>query len=60
MTVFLFTRENMDSDKPVLMVNLPHVNFIGGTTNKVRTVNIKGSWDPEILVGVVTTVGVPV
>ena len=28
--VVLFTKDNTDTDKPVLMVNLPPVRFIGG------------------------------
>ena len=28
--VVLFTKENMDSDKPVPVVNIPPVRFIGG------------------------------
>ena len=56
----IFTKENMDSDKPVPVVILPPVRFIGGTSNQVRTVNIKGAWDPDRSVAVVTAVGVPV
>ena len=30
--VLLFTKENMDADKPVLVVNIPPMGFIGGPT----------------------------
>ena len=50
----------MDADKPVPVVNLSPVKCIGVPTNQGITVNIQGSWCPEILVAVITTVGVPV
>ena len=49
----------MDADKPVPVVDLPPVKFIGITTNQGITGNIQGDWYPE-LVAVITTVGVPV
>ena len=33
LTVVLLTEDIMESDKPVLLVNLPHVGFIGSTKN---------------------------
>ena len=54
----LFTKDNMDADKPVPVVNLPPVSFIGGPSNQVRTGYIQGVWDPDILVAVATAVGV--
>ena len=57
-TVVLFTKDNMDADKPVPVVNLPPVSFIGGPSNQVRTGYIQGVWDPDISVAVVTAVGV--
>ena len=36
------------------------MSFIGGTTNKVRIGSIQEAWYTEILVAVITTVGVPV
>ena len=49
----------MDADKPDPVVNLPPVMFIGGTTNQGRTGKIKGAWDPDILLDMITNVGVP-
>ena len=54
----LFTKEIMDADKPVLVVNLPPLSFLGGPTQQRITGSIQGYWDPERLVTVVTTVGV--
>ena len=56
----IFTKENMDSDKPVLVVNIPPVGFIVGPSKQVITGNIQGYWDPYRSVAVVTAVGVPV
>ena len=56
----LFTKENMDADKPVPVVILPPLVFIGVPTRHRRTGSIQGSWDPEISVAVITTVGIPV
>ena len=50
----------MDSDKPVPVVTLPPVRFIGGPTNQGRTGNIQGACYPEISVAVITTVSIPV
>ena len=47
----------MDADKPVPMVNIKIVRFIGGPQSQVRTGRIQGSWEPEISVAVITTVG---
>ena len=60
MLMVLFTKDNMDSDKPVLVVNLPPVRFIGGHTRQLIRGSIQRAWDPEISVYVVTMVGVPV
>ena len=57
--VVLFTKESMDADELVPVVYLPTVRFIGGTTSQGRTGNIQGDWDPEILLLVIATVGVP-
>ena len=40
--------------------NIPTLRFLGETTKQVRAVNIHRDWYPEILVKVVTYVGVPV
>ena len=58
--VVLFTKENMDVDKPVIVLNLPPVKFKGIPSKQGRTGNIQGAWDPDILVSVITNVGVPV
>ena len=49
----------MDTDRPVTVVNLTLVRFIGGPTIQGRTGSIQGVWKPEILVAVITMVGVP-
>ena len=56
----LFTKENMYIDKPIPVVNIPNVRFIGGPTRQGRTGGIQGGWDPERSVAVINTVGVPV
>ena len=53
------TKDSMYADKPIQVANLPPVRFIGGAPKKGMKGNIKGSWDPEILVAVITTVGIP-
>ena len=58
--VVLFTKDNTDADKPVIVVNLPPVSFIGGTSKQGRTGNIQGAWDPYRLLAVTTAMGVPV
>ena len=44
--VVLFTKENIDVDKPVLVVNLPPAIFIGAPTRQARTGIILVAWDP--------------
>ena len=39
-SVVLFTKDNIDSDKPVLVVNLPPVRFIGDPIRQGRTGSI--------------------
>ena len=56
----LFTKYNMEADKPVPVVNITPVRFIGGPSKKLLTVNIQGAWDPDRSVAAVTPVGVPV
>ena len=58
--VVLFKKQNMDADKSVPVVNLLPVRFIDVPTRQGRTDGIQGDWDPEILVYVITTEGVPV
>ena len=50
----------MDADKPVPVVYLPRVRFIGGPSNQGRTVNIQGACYPDISVAVVKSMGVHV
>ena len=54
----LFTKENMDADKPIPVVNIPPVSFIGGPSKKGITCNMQGVWDPDISVAVLIAVGV--
>ena len=56
----LFTKENVDKDKHVTLVNLLPVRFTGGLKRQVIKGKIQGTWYPEILVDVITAVGVPV
>ena len=49
-----------DADKPVPVINLPPVNFIGGTTRQKRTGITQGVLDPYISVDVFTIVDVSV
>ena len=50
----------MDEYKPVPVVFLPHLRFIGVTTRHVRTGSVQGSWDPERSASIISTVGIPV
>ena len=43
LTVVLFTKERIDTDKPVPVLNLPPVSFIGGSKKQGRTVNTQRS-----------------
>ena len=58
--MFLSTKDNIDAYKPVPVVNLPPMRFIGVKKNQGITGIIQGYWEPEILVALITTVGVPV
>ena len=60
LSVVLFTKENIDVDKPIPVVNIPPVSFIGGPITQVILGIIQGYWDPERLVAVITMVDVPV
>ena len=55
----LFKKENTDADKRVPVINCPPVRFIGAPPKQGITGNIQGEWDPDILVAVITEVGVP-
>ena len=46
----------MDADKPVTVLNLPPVRFIGGPSNQLIKGNIQGAWELYISVAVVTAV----
>ena len=56
----LFKKENIDADKPVPVGNIPPVRFISAPTRQGITCTIQVDWDPEILVAVISMVGVPV
>ena len=43
----LFTKDNIGADKPVPVVILSPMSFIGGPTIYGRTGIIKGYWDPK-------------
>ena len=58
--VVLFTKEILDSYKPILVWNIPPLKCVGGTTNRGITDNIQGDWGPNISVSVVITLWVPV
>ena len=45
--VVIFTKDNMGTDKPVTVVIIPPVRFIGGPQIQGRTESIQVSWDPE-------------
>ena len=60
LSAIIFTKDSMDADKPVPVVNIPPVRFIVIPTNQGITGNITGYWHPEIFVAVITTVDVPV
>ena len=49
----------MDADKPVPVVNIPPVRFIGVPSKQVRTGNIQGVCYPGRSVAAVTALGVP-
>ena len=56
----LFTKYGMDEHNPVPVVNIPPVRFIGGPKEQKINGNIYGAWYTDILVSMITTVGVPV
>ena len=49
----------MSKDKPVPLVNLPPVRFIGKPTTQNITGSIQGEWELEISVAGITMVIVP-
>ena len=56
----LFTKYNTDAYKPVPVVNLPPVRFIGVPSKHGITGNTREAWYPDILVELITAVCVPV
>ena len=42
MRVLLFTKESLDEDKPILVVNIPPLKFTGSPTNQGRIGKIQG------------------
>ena len=44
--VVIFTKDSMDADKPVPVLNLPPMGFICGTTRQGITGSIQVAWDP--------------
>ena len=51
--VVIFTRDSMDTDKPISVVNIPPLGFVGGPTNNLIRGNMQVYWDPEIPVSAV-------
>ena len=60
MIVVLFTKKIMYAYKPVPVINLSPVRFIGSLTKQGIKENIQGAWYTERLVALISTVGVPV
>ena len=58
MPVFLFTKERLYADKPILVGNLPPFKSASGTTKQGRIGNIKRDWDTYRSLAVVTAVGI--
>ena len=58
--VVIFTKDNMGEDKPVTVVIIPPVRFIGAPQRHDRIGSTQGSWDPERSVAVITTLRIPV
>ena len=54
------TKYSMNAETPIPVGNIPPLNFLGGPKNHGNSGNTNTSWEPEILVAVVTEVGVPV
>ena len=46
LSVVIFTKYNIDTDKPVLVLNTPPVSFIGVPTSQGITGSIQRSCDP--------------
>ena len=47
MQVILFTKESLDTEKHVTLINIPPARFIGGPTKQVIKGNTQRAWDPE-------------
>ena len=56
MPVFILTKEILDSDKPILVQNIPPLYFAGGPTNHGIIDNIQEAWVPDRSVAVVPSV----
>ena len=59
-TVVIFTKESLDANKPISVVNIPPLKFSGVPTRQVIKGNIQGARDTDRSVAVVTEVGTPV
>ena len=44
-TVVIFTKNSMELDKTILVVNLPPLSFLDGPTNQRIKVSMQGDWD---------------
>ena len=52
----VFTKESLDTYKPILVGNIPPLKFAGGTKNQGITGNTQRYWDPDISVAMVKAV----
>ena len=59
-SVVLFTKDNMEADKPIPVENISPVRFIGGPLKLGITGNIQGVWYIYRSVAVVMAMGLPV
>ena len=50
----------MDSYKPIIVLEILPLRFVGGHTNHLIKGNIQGEWDPKISISVVPVRYVPV
>ena len=50
----------MDIEKPITVVNIPSLGFVGDPKNQGRTCIMNVFWEPQLMVVVVIIVGIPV
>ena len=59
-TVVILTKYRLDAYTTMSVGNISPLKLSGGPTNQVITGKIKGSWDPDRSLALVTDMGVPV